>query len=164
MMVWLQHNEFTACVLCAFLIRGKKLCMHASVCVCVCVSLWLYVCVCVCVYSTYPVDCYLSVFSPTQKLSAPIPPLSHPLRAPALPPWLPHPPRTLCGPDCALRGRPTPKGDWVRRCTLRYPSCWPRLGRLTCLRGSCWTAEDGRQHQWRKIYISGEKTPRLPTV
>lgn len=92
-----------------------------------CVSMW--VCACARTWSeSYPVDCYLCVFFPSQTLSAPIAPLSHLSPSPALLPWFPRPPRTLCGQDCALSGRPTPKGDWVPHCTLRCPSYWPHLG------------------------------------
>lgn len=93
------------------------------------------------VLQSYPVDCRPCGFWPAQKLSVPTPPLFHFLASPVLSPCFLFPPRTLCGADCALSDVRTKRGDWVLRCTLRYPFCWPRLERQTSLGGNCSSAE-----------------------
>lgn len=95
----------------------------------------------------HPVDCYLFVFSPAQRLSAPTPPPAPLCPSPGRPPGSPCPPRTPCGPGCAPGGRTMLRGDWGRRCTPLSPSCWPRLGYWTRLTGSCWTVKINPKHQ-----------------
>lgn len=95
----------------------------------------------------HPVDCYLFVFSPAQRLSGPTPPPAPLCTSPGRPPGSACPPRTPCGPGCAPGGRTMSRGDWGRRCTPLSPSCWPRLGYWTCLTGSCWTVKINPKHQ-----------------